>query len=127
MRDRTQLMGLLAIGLGVGLGCLAASGQWQLLARVWGQAPAKAAAGNRLASAEEKADQDRLDRTVLPIPELKPALVTELDVRKAKAPLRYPNSVAPLAEMLRLNGYSTAFGKLHETARGRRMGWQPPG
>jgi arylsulfatase len=28
-----------------------------------------------------------------------------------------PNSVAPLAEMLRLNGYSTAaFGKYHETA-----------
>jgi len=30
---------------------------------------------------------------------------------------RIPNSVAPLAEMLRLNGYSTgAFGKWHETA-----------
>ncbi|HEX5133290.1 MAG TPA: arylsulfatase [Candidatus Krumholzibacteria bacterium] len=30
---------------------------------------------------------------------------------------RVPNSVAPLAEMLRLNGYSTgAFGKWHETA-----------
>jgi len=28
-----------------------------------------------------------------------------------------PNSVAPLAEMLRLNGYNTAaFGKWHETA-----------
>src|ERR1043166_9516562 len=28
-----------------------------------------------------------------------------------------PNNVAPLAEMLRLNGYSTAaFGKSHETA-----------
>ena len=28
-----------------------------------------------------------------------------------------PNNVAPLAEMLRLNGYSTAFfGKNHETA-----------
>ena len=31
-----------------------------------------------------------------------------------------PNSVAPVAEMLRLNGYSTAaFGKSHETAPGR--------
>jgi arylsulfatase len=30
---------------------------------------------------------------------------------------RLPNSVAPVAEMLRLNGYSTgAFGKWHETA-----------
>lgn len=31
-----------------------------------------------------------------------------------------PNSVAPLAEMLRLNGYNTAaFGTWHETAPGR--------
>jgi len=150
---------------------------------------------------------DKLDRTVLPIPEPKSAPITELDARKAKAPprfevkapkgapnvvivliddmgfgqpstfgggvamptldrlaaggLRYnhfhvaalcsptrmalltgrnhhstntgsvmeistafpgytgvrPDSVAPLAEMLRLNGYSTAaFGKYHETA-----------
>jgi len=150
---------------------------------------------------------DPLDRTVLPIPEPKPAPVTELDARNAKAPARFevrapaqapnvlivliddmgfgqasafggpvymptlerlakgglrynqfhttalcsptraallsgrnhhvnnmgsitetatafpgqtgqrPNSVAPLAEMLRLNGYSTAaFGKSHETA-----------
>jgi len=150
---------------------------------------------------------DGLDRTVLPIPEPKPALSTELDARKAKAPPRFevkaparapnvliiliddmgfgqpsafggpvhmptleklakgglsynqfhttalcsptraallsgrnhhvnnmgsitetatafpgqtgqrPNSVAPVAEMLRLNGYSTAaFGKSHETA-----------
>ena len=151
--------------------------------------------------------QGELDRTVLPIPEPKPAVCTELDVRNAKAPprfevkapegapnvlvvlvddlgfagtstfggpvrtptfdrlanegLRYnnfhttavcsptraalksgrnhhvcnmggiietgtafpgntgqiPNNVAPVAEMLRLNGYSTgAFGKWHETA-----------
>ena len=150
---------------------------------------------------------DQLDRTVLPVPEPKPATFSELDARNAKAPprfqvkapskapnvvivliddvgfgatstfggpirtptfdrlagagLRYnnfhttalcsptrnalktgrnhhttntgsimetatafpgntgqvPNSVAPLAEMLRLNGYSTgAFGKWHETA-----------
>ena len=149
----------------------------------------------------------KLDRTHLPIPEPKVALITELDVRNAKAPPRFqvkapagapnvlivliddmgfgqssafggpvhmptlerlaqrglkynkfhttalcsptraallsgrnhhvnnmgsitetatafpgqtgqrPNSVAPLAEMLRLNGYSTAaFGKSHETA-----------
>ena len=32
-----------------------------------------------------------------------------------------PNEVAPVAEMLRLNGYSTAaFGKWHETAAGRQ-------
>lgn len=152
-------------------------------------------------------NHDKLDRTILPIPEPKLAPITTLDVRNAKAPprfevkapagapnvlivliddmgfgqssafggpihmptlermakggLRYnqfhtaalcsptraallsgrnhhvnnmgsitetatafpgqtgqrPNSVAPLAEMLRLNGYSTAaFGKSHETA-----------
>jgi len=151
--------------------------------------------------------QDNLDRTSLPIPEPKPATITELDARNAKAPPRFevkapakapnviiiliddmgfgqasafggpvnmptlermakgglsynqfhttalcsptraallsgrnhhvnnmgsitetatafpgntgqrPNSVAPLAEMLRLNGFSTAaFGKSHETA-----------
>jgi arylsulfatase A-like enzyme len=150
---------------------------------------------------------DKMDRTVLPIPEPKVAPITELDARKAKAPPRFevkvpkgapnviiiliddmgfgqasafggpihmptlekmakgglsynqfhttalcsptraallsgrnhhvnnmgsitetatafpgqtgqrPNSVAPLAEMLRLNGFSTAaFGKSHETA-----------
>lgn len=33
-----------------------------------------------------------------------------------------PNAVAPLAEMLRLNGYSTAaFGKSHETATGNQI------
>jgi arylsulfatase len=149
---------------------------------------------------------DKLDRTVLPIPEPKAPAITELDARKAKAPARFevkapanapnvvvvliddigfghssafggpiqmptverlannglrynrfhttalcsptrtalltgrnhhsnnagaimevatafpgntgirPNSIAPLAEMLRLNGYSTAaFGKYHET------------
>jgi arylsulfatase len=155
----------------------------------------------------EPAGNDPLDRSVLPIPEPRPAPITELDVRKATAPprfevkaptgapnvlimliddmgfgqsgafggpihmptaerlagsgLRYnqfhttalcsptraalltgrnhhmcnmgsitetatafpgqtgqrPNSVAPLAEMLRLNGFATAaFGKSHETA-----------
>ncbi len=153
------------------------------------------------------APADGLDRTVLPIPEPKAAIITELDARKGKAPPRFeikapanapnvliiliddmgfgqasafggpihmptlekvasdglrfnqfhttalcsptraallsgrnhhvnnmgsitetattfpgqtgqrPNAVAPLAEMLRLNGYSTAaFGKSHETA-----------
>ena len=153
------------------------------------------------------AQDTKLDRTSLPIPEPKPAVLTELDARNAKAPPRFevkapakapnviiiliddmgfgqasafggpinmptlermakgglsynqfhttalcsptraallsgrnhhvnnmgsitetatafpgntgqrPNSVAPVAEMLRLNGYSTAaFGKSHETA-----------
>ena len=35
------------------------------------------------------ADADKLDRTVLPIPEPKRAPITELDVRKAKAPPRF--------------------------------------
>jgi arylsulfatase A-like enzyme len=160
-----------------------------------------------LVESQEKTESSTLDRTVLPIPEPKPAKVTELDARNAKAPPRFevkapakapnvliiliddmgfgqpsafggpihmptlermakgglsynqfhttalcsptraalltgrnhhvnnmgsitetatafpgqtgqrPNSVAPLAEMLRLNGFSTAaFGKSHETA-----------
>jgi hypothetical protein len=160
-----------------------------------------------LAAEESKVAADTLDRTHLPIPEPKPAPITTLDARNAKAPprfqvkapakapnvlivliddmgfgqastfggpirmptlermakggLRYnqfhttalcsptraalltgrnhhvcnmgsitetatafpgqtgqrPNAVAPLAEMLRLNGFSTAaFGKSHETA-----------
>jgi arylsulfatase A-like enzyme len=159
------------------------------------------------ALAQPSSTSDGLNRTVLPIPEPKRAVVTELDARNAKAPPRFevrapakapnvliiliddmgfgqpsafggpvhmptlerlakgglsynqfhttalcsptraalltgrnhhinnmgsitetatafsgqtgqrPNSVAPLAEMLRLNGYSTAaFGKSHETA-----------
>lgn len=159
------------------------------------------------AASAAPAPPEELDRTVLPILEPKPAMVTELDARKAKAPPRFevkapakapnvliiliddmgfgqpsafggpvhmptleklakgglsynqfhttalcsptraallsgrnhhvnnmgsitetatafpgqtgqrPNSVAPVAEMLRLNGYSTAaFGKSHETA-----------
>jgi arylsulfatase len=36
-----------------------------------------------------------------------------------------PNSVAPLAEILRLNGYSTAaFGKYHETAPLEASVWE---
>jgi arylsulfatase A-like enzyme len=158
-------------------------------------------------SAPPRVESQKLDRTILPIPEPKLALVTTLDARNAKAPARFevkapakapnvlviliddmgfgqssafggpihmptldrlakgglsynkfhttalcsptraallsgrnhhvnnmgsitetatafvgqtgqrPNSVAPLAEMLRLNGYSTAaFGKSHETS-----------
>jgi arylsulfatase A-like enzyme len=202
MRKGTNLMALAAISLGVALGYLAASGQLQWLTPAQAQAPAK-----EKAAADEKAAPDKLDRTVLPIPEPKPTPITELDARKAKAPQRFevkapaqapnvlvvliddmgfgqssafggpihmptlgrlakgglkynqfhttalcsptraalltgrnshvcnmgsitetatafpgqtgqrPNSVAPLAEMLRLNGYSTAaFGKSHETA-----------
>src|SRR6266849_6172476 len=207
MRIRNKLMAFLAIGLGVALGYLAASGQLQLLTSTWAQAPEKAPAVNLLPAQEEKPALDKLDRTVLPIAEPKLAPITELDARNAKAPpqflvkapsgapnvlvvliddmgfgqssafggpihmptveglaesgLRYnqfhttalcsptraallsgrnhhmcnmgsitetatafpgqtgqrPNDVAPLAEMLRLNGFATAaFGKSHETA-----------
>ncbi|HLF30994.1 MAG TPA: arylsulfatase [Xanthomonadales bacterium] len=43
--------------------------------------------------------------------------VTEIATAFPGNQARIPNSVAPLAEMLRLNGYSTAaYGKWHETA-----------
>jgi arylsulfatase A-like enzyme len=185
-----RLLALTTVAVSLLLGCLASSQTSQ----------------SRLNAAETGA-ADKLDRTVLPISEPKLYPITELDVRKVKAPprfdvkaparapnvlivliddmgfgqssafggpihmptldrlanrgLRYnqfhttalcsptrtallsgrnhhvgnmgsitetatafpgqtgkrPNSVAPLAEMLRLNGYSTAaFGKSHETA-----------
>lgn len=193
--NRSLIWSIAVLALGGLLGWIAASGTFQ---------------NDRLMAAQAKADDkagDKLDRTILPIPEPKLAPITELDARKAKAPprfevkapaqapnvlivliddmgfgqssafggpihmptleklakggLRYnqfhttalcsptraallsgrnhqvcnmgsvtetatafpgqtgqrPNAVAPLAEMLRLNGYSTAaFGKSHETA-----------
>jgi arylsulfatase len=43
--------------------------------------------------------------------------ITEMGTALPGATGQIPNAVAPLAEMLRLNGYSTAaFGKWHETA-----------
>lgn len=43
--------------------------------------------------------------------------ITEMATSMPGATGQIPNTVAPLAEMLRLNGYSTgAFGKWHETA-----------
>ncbi len=45
------------------------------------------------------------------------AFITEMATGFPGATGQVPNSTAPLAEMLRLNGYSTAaFGKWHETA-----------
>lgn len=193
--NRSLIWTVPVLALGGVLGWMAASGKFE---------------NDRLMAAQARADDkagDKLDRTVLPIPEPKLAPITELDARKAKAPprfevkapaqapnvlivliddmgfgqssafggpihmptlermakggLRYnqfhttalcsptraallsgrnhqvcnmgsvtetatafpgqtgqrPNAVAPLAEMLRLNGYSTAaFGKSHETA-----------
>ena len=43
--------------------------------------------------------------------------ITEMATGMPGATGQIPNATAPLAEMLRLNGYSTAaFGKWHETA-----------
>ena len=45
------------------------------------------------------------------------AFITEMATAFPNATGQIPNSTAPLAEMLRLNGYATAaFGKWHETA-----------
>jgi arylsulfatase A-like enzyme len=199
MRSHRGLMTVGALALGALLGWLTASARPGLEAAT-DDAPAANAPLESVATGAR-------DRTVLPIPEPQPPTITELDVRKAKAPprfevkapagapnvlviliddmgfgqssafggpihmptveqlanegLRYnefhtaalcsptraalltgrnhhmnnfgsvaematafpgqsgqrPNSVASVAEMLRLNGYSTAaFGKSHETA-----------
>jgi arylsulfatase A-like enzyme len=67
--------------------------------------------------AQQPAAQDKLDRTVLPIPEPKLAPITELDARKAKAPPRFevkapqgaPNVVIVLIDDIGF-GHSSAFG-----------------
>jgi hypothetical protein len=61
--------------------------------------------------------QDVLDRTVLPIPEPQPPVITELDARNVKAPPRFDVRApkgAPNVEIVRLDvmgfGQSSAFG-----------------
>jgi arylsulfatase len=194
-----SMMSVATVLCGSLIGGLAASGRLGLEAPAHGGATASAPV--------QRAENESLDRKVLPIPEPEPPLFTELDVRNAKAPPRFevkapakapnvlivliddmgfgqssafggpvqmpmaerlannglrfnqfhttalcsptraallsgrnhhmcnmgsitetatafpgqtgqrPNSVAPLAEMLRLNGFATAaFGKSHETA-----------
>src|SRR5438067_12277077 len=75
----TQLLTLAAIALGALLGYGAAAGKFR---------PGRASADPRPA-AGEKAVPDKLDRTVLPIPEPKYRPITEVDARKAKAPPRF--------------------------------------
>jgi arylsulfatase len=66
---------------------------------------------------DEKAAPDKLDRTVLPIPEPKHEPITDLDVRNAKAPPRFevkapkgaPNVVIVLLDDVGF-GQSSAFG-----------------
>jgi arylsulfatase len=61
--------------------------------------------------------EDRLDRSVLPVPEPKPPVITELDARDAKAPPRFdvtapkgaPNVVVVLLDDIGF-GQSSAFG-----------------
>jgi arylsulfatase len=61
---------------------------------------------------------DKLDRTVLPIPEPKPALITELDVRKVTAPPHFqvkapegaPNVLVVIVDDLGFAGTSTFGG-----------------
>ena len=50
--------------------------------------------------------------------------ITEIATSAPGYTSRRPNSMAPLAEILRLNGYSTAqFGKCHEVRCGKRVQW----
>lgn len=76
---------------------------------------AKTAAGQK--SAPAAANAQKLDRTVLPIPEPKTTPITELDARNAKAPSRFevkppqgaPNVVIVLIDDIGF-GHSSAFG-----------------
>jgi arylsulfatase len=68
--------------------------------------------------------QEKLDRTVLPIPEPKPPTYTELDVRKAKPPARFevkapadvPNVVIVLIDDIGFGGPSTFGGPIRTPA-----------
>ena len=81
MDNRTGLLTLIAVGLGIALGYAAATGTFP-------PSPA-AVAADGTESATGKTASDMRDRTVLPIPEPKLAPITELDARKAKAPPRF--------------------------------------
>jgi hypothetical protein len=83
MQFCSNLMVMIAIALGVGLGYLAASGNLRWSSR------AVAKATEKPPDASDKAAPDKLDRMLLPIPEPKRAPITELDARKAKAPPRF--------------------------------------
>src|SRR6476620_674779 len=68
-------------------------------------------------SLRSQAQSDKLDRTILPIPEPTPATITEPDARKAKAPPPFavkapqnaPNVVVVLLDDIGF-GQSSAFG-----------------
>lgn len=102
MNMRMKLLTLAAAGLSLALGFVAATGQFGL---------------RQSARADDQAPPGRLDRTVLPIPEPKRPVITEVDVHKAKAPPRFdvkappraPNVVLVLIDDMGF-GQSSAFG-----------------
>ena len=76
-----------------------------------------AVAQDQLRTDRKADDSDKLDRTVLPIPEPKPAPITTLDARNAKAPPRFqvkPPAGAPNVLIVLIDdmgfGQSSAFG-----------------
>ncbi len=102
MRDAAKLPVLLVIGMSIVFGWMAAGGPF---------------AGNAAASAPPEATEVTLDRTVLPIPEPKAPIFTELDVRSVKVPPRFevkapahaPNVLIVLIDDMGF-GQSSAFG-----------------
>jgi hypothetical protein len=63
---------------------------------------------------------DTLDRTVLPVPEPKRPMYTELDARKIKAPLHFEVKApkgAPNVVIVLLPRPATQFGCRHQAAR----------
>ena len=102
MRDAARLPALVVIGMGIVFGWIAAGGPF---------------AGNAAVSAPPEATEGTLDRTVLPIPEPKSPIFTELDVRNVKVPPRFevkapahaPNVLIVLIDDMGF-GQSSAFG-----------------
>src|SRR5947209_8131495 len=109
MRIRGKLMAMVVISLGAALSYTTAAGKFRSRPAVL---PAPA-----LVAAEEKAAPDKMDRTVLPIPEPKYPPITELDARNAKPPPRFevkaprgaPNVLIVLIDDMGF-GQSSAFG-----------------
>lgn len=109
MFQRTKLLTVLAVALGVVLGYAAASGKFR--------ARRTAAPDPIVAPADEKVAPDKLDRTHLPIPEPKVPFSDVLDARNAKAPPRFqvkapdkaPNVLIILIDDMGF-GQSSAFG-----------------
>ena len=109
MHNRLRLRALVMLAVGGLLGYVAATGPWSISPAALAQQP--------ITRSGDKEFVGALDRTVLPIAEPKPAPITALDARNAKAPPRFevkvpagaPNVLIVLIDDMGF-GQSSAFG-----------------